>query len=107
MPILRFNKNIPNLDDCVSHELESNGYLKIKIINIKFEEGYDDRNEMSLQIKEGQPNLQFCSFSKPTDYPANKMLNIDTCVFFENSNICFKIGFSKPFNFLLNYEYQK
>lgn len=104
MPILRFNKNIPNLDDCVSHKLEPSGFSKLKIINIKFEEGYNHVNEMSLQIKEGEPNLLFSLFINKINNPANKMLDINKCFLFNNSNFNLKIDLDKPFNFLLSYE---
>ncbi|MBP7859968.1 hypothetical protein KA001_03360 [Patescibacteria group bacterium] len=104
MPLLRFNKNIPNLDDCTSHELQHEGFYKLKIINIKFEEGYNHINEMSLQIKEGDPNLLFSLFVNKMDYPLNKMLTINKCFLFNDSDFNLKINLDKPFNFFLNYE---
>lgn len=104
MPLLRFNKNILDLGDCTTHELQPNGFSKLKIINIKFEEGYDFLHVMSLQIKEGEPNLLFSLFINKINNPANKMLDINKCFLFNNSNFNLKIDLDKPFNFLLSYE---
>lgn len=105
---LEFNKNIPDLEDNLSHIfLKSDKYSKLKIVSLHFKNGYDHSELITLVFndKKRLPLLSLIDELKHS--PSMKLIPVNKSLPFNNLDILLKIEFTlnEPFSFILNYQY--
>jgi len=104
MPEITFNQSIKDLDDNISFTIKPQNYSKVEFINILFDIGYEDAQNIALVLNDGNP-INLGMFISPNHNPAIKIIPINRLFVFNNSSIVLKIISSKPFKFNLNYNF--
>jgi hypothetical protein len=110
MPILIFNKDIfeettqgkKKIEDVTSHTLNHQGYIGIKIINIRVGTGVERFNEILLNINDKPLSLSEHKHKFLID-----LFQIDKEFQFNKKDMSIRIDVNFSFSLSLNYEYYK
>jgi hypothetical protein len=103
---VQFNKGIDELPDKLAATIvEEPYYLRIKIINLFFKEGFDSAGEIVIDISD-KDKLVIANYIESYSFPSLKTININKEYEFVTSKFTLAIDENKvsKFNFYLTYE---
>lgn len=105
-PFEELNGNIPGLPDKISRSFYFDmGYSHLRIINIWFEKGYDDAEEMRIKVN-NVPMYNLIEYKKKGHNKEIGVVPIDEPIPFRYSAIEITLESKKPFKVKLNCQYE-